>query len=309
MNRKKEHMKRRVVMTGAGVITPCGLDVASFWENSRSGKSYVSSVADEQDFPFNSRVAGKIRDFDWNDHGITESEAEQMGRPAQFAVAAARQAIADSGLELDDELRGRAGVCIASAIADTPAAERVFARIKDSIYASHDISQDVDRHLFQKAMFNAIATTLSGRFGLHGEAFVMSTGCTGGIDAVGYGFETIAHGDADVMLVGGSDAPLTGISYSSFDAISATSQKNDDPSRASSPFDITRDGFVLGEGCGMIVLEEYEHALARGAFVYAEVKGYDSLSNAWHMTDLPKDGSPLAHLFRRVMDDAGVRPE
>jgi 3-oxoacyl-(acyl-carrier-protein) synthase len=300
--------KRKVVVTGIGVISPAGLNAEEFWTNSLSGNSFTSAFSEYGEIDLLSRVQGKVNNFNFEHYGIGRLESERMGRTTLFALSATRQALADSGLTLEKEDRDRIGVCISSAIADTPCMAKEFEKVKDMIDGNSLIGDEIDDHIFSKAMFNCMATEISARYGLHGISFNMSTGCTGGIDAVGYSFDIIKNGESDVMICGAAETPLSAISFSTFDQISATSRKNDEPEKASSPFDGSRDGFVLAEGCGILILEEYERAVKRGAGIYAEIGGYRSCNNAWHMTDLPEDGAPIINIMNGVIEDSGLNP-
>lgn len=300
---------RRVVITGMGLLTPLGNTLEHFWENSLQGKVGYDRLQGYEDMNLKSRVVGTIPAFEPLGRTADEAVRGAMGRPAILAVNAAVRAVEDAGLEFTKELRERSGVCIANAIADTPFSERTFLGLTASGQGPIDYGLG-EGDLYRKGMFSYIAFDVAHQFGLQGEALVMSTGCTGGIDAVGYGYESIAAGEHDVMLCGASEAPISSMTISSFDAIGALTTKfNDDPKRASRPFERSRSGFVLSEGCAVVVLEELEHALRRNAPIYGEVTGFASTNNAYHMTDLPQDGEALALTMNEALRTAGIRPE
>lgn len=301
-------MEKRVVITGIGVLTPLGTSPEEFWEASLRGKAGYGKLTGLDKLPLKSRVAGRIPDFEPLGGTARQEARDRMGRPAFLAVNAAIRAVLDAGLRPEDEDRERFGVCVANAIADTPFSESAYLAI--TAEASAPLRGGTELPLYQKGMFAPIALEVAHEFGLQGEALVMSTGCTGGIDAVGYGFESIAGGEHDLMLCGASEAPISYMTVSSFDAIGAlTTHFNDEPERASRPFDRKRSGFVLSEGCAMLLLEELEHAVRRGAPIYGEITGFSSKNNCYHMTDLPEDGDALHLTMQEALRRAGRRPD
>ncbi len=305
---------KRVVVTGMGVVAPTGIGVSEFWMNSLSGKSCITSFEDFPEFKLNSRVVGRIKGFDYKKYDISEAEAERMGRPVQLAIAAAREALDSSGINMGNmENKEMMGVCISNAIADTPSSEEQFLKLRDYYhnkdkYTKEQLNKLIDRNFYSKCSFNCLATEISARYHIKGHVFTMSTGCVGGIDAIGYAYECIKNGDMDLMLCGAAEAPITLLTLASFDVIGATSKKNFPPEKASSPFDATRDGFVLSEGAGIVILEDFEHAKARNAPVYAEILSYETNCNAWHMTSLPEDGAPIVKIMNRALESANVLP-
>lgn len=302
---------KRIVVTGLGVLASCGIGKDDFWKNSLSGKSYITSYDEFKNFKLNSRVKGSIDHFNYKNFNMTDEEANRMGRHTQLAMAAAMESIEDAKLSLDTIDKEHVGVCVANAIADTPYSEQQFLKIHTHFNKEYSKSLEdlIDPNLFAKAMFNCLSTEIAAKYGFKGHVFTMSTGCTSGIDAAGYSMEAIRNGEMNIMVCGASEAPLTCMTFASFDVIGATSKKNKFPEQASSPFDRTRDGFVLAEGCGILVFEEQEHALKRNAHIYAEVIGYATYNNAWHMTDLPEDGLALATTIKMALNDANVKPE
>ena len=296
---------RRVVVTGLGIIAPGGIGKEEFWSAMTSGRSQTALINSFDTSQFLSKVAAEVRGFDPEKFGMTRDEASGMDRYLQFAVAGAKLAVEDAGLDLAGIDLERAGVAMANAICGTKWMEEEFLRVTDGGRLPIDPSL-ASPYLYDASIFNSPANYIAARYGLKGGACALSTGCTAGTDSVAYAFEAIRHGDTDVMICGASEAPITPIAVAAFDVIKALSKHNDEPESASCPFDRTRNGFVLAEGCGILVLEEYGHAKRRGAQVYAEVAGFGSTSNAYHMTDLPSDGDALARSMRIAMEDAGI---
>lgn len=296
-------MNRRAVVTGIGVVTPAGIKLDNFWENIISGKSFTSAYTDFPDYKFQSRVCGRVGDnFKPEDFGLSDADKARMGRHTQFAYACAKSALEDANMDLSSVDSNRMGVCIANAIADTPYSEKQYLELKNSNW---DTEKYVDPHLYSKAMFSCVSTDLAKKFNCQGNAFTMSTGCTGGIDAIGYAYESILNDEVDIMICGASEAPLSAMTFSSFDVINAISKNwNQYPDRASRPFDKDRDGFVVGEGAAVLILEEYKSAKARNANIYGEILSYATNNNAFHMTDLPDDGLALRYAIKNSIDYA-----
>jgi len=299
---------RRVVITGIGVIAPGGIGKKTFWESMTSGRSCTGLIKSFDTTEFTSKVAAWVDGFDPSEFGMTVSEAAGMDRYLQFALAGAKMAVDDSGIDFGTLDRTRCGVTLANAICGTKWMEEEFLRVTYGGKGPIDPAL-ASPYLYDASIFNSPANFIAARYGLMGGSSVLSTGCTAGTDSVAYAFESIRFGDTDVMVAGASEAPLTPIALAAFDVIKALSKHNDEPEAASRPFDRTRNGFVLSEGCGILVLEEYEHARKRGAEIYAEVAGFGSTSNAFHMTDLPPDGDALARSLNLAMEDARVNPE
>ncbi|MFE9019446.1 beta-ketoacyl-[acyl-carrier-protein] synthase family protein [Streptomyces sp. NPDC007808] len=300
--------RRRAVVTGIGVIAPGGVGREEFWDRVVSGKSAIRTITSFDPSPFRSRIAAEC-DFDPAERGLTPREIRRTDRFAQFALASAAEAVEDSGLDLGAADTERVGVCLGSAVGASITLEEEYVVVSD-----HAREWEVDpRHampfLYQALVPSSAATELAVRFGARGPATVVSTGCTSGIDAVGHALRLIEDGEADVMIAGASDAPITPITVACFDAIRATSPMNDTPELASRPFDADRKGFVLGEGCAVLIVEEYEHARARGARIYCEVAGYAARANGFHMTGLRPDGVELGEAVRDVMAQARLNCE
>ena len=299
---------RRVVITGIGVIAPGGIGKERFWTEMVEGRSHTALIESFDTSGFLSKVAAEVKGFDPVAFGITPEEAAGMDRYLQFALAGAKLAVDDAGMDFGNLDRTRCGVALANAICGTKWMEEEFLRVTDGGRAAINPAL-ASPYLYDSSIFNSPANYIAAKYGLQGGACVLSTGCTAGTDSVAYAYENIQLGEADVMLAGASEAPITPIALAAFDVIKALSKHNDEPDAASRPFDRTRNGFVLSEGCGVLVLEEYGHARARGAQVYAEVAGFGTTSNAYHMTDLPPDGDALARSMNLALDEARLNPE
>ncbi len=301
-------MKRRVVVTGLGVISPNGIGKEAFWENTISGRSGVRRVTDYDVSQFRSQIAAQVADFDPFAFGLSREEVERMDRYVQFAVAGAEAAVADAGFLFGDEARERTGVCLANAIGGTRYMDEEFLRVTNGGKDPID-PRKVSPHLYDAAMFNTPSSEIAARYQLKSICATISTGCTAGTDAVGVAYEVIQDGLADVMITGASEAPLCPITFASFDVLNVISARNEEPEKASRPFDKERDGFVLSEGCGILVLEELGHALSRGAHIYCEINGFGTCCNAYHMTDLPDGGDSMVPSINLALNDAGLLPE
>ncbi|MDQ0908901.1 act minimal PKS ketosynthase (KS/KS alpha) [Streptomyces canus] len=300
--------RRRAVITGIGVVAPGGIGRKEFWELLTSGRTATHAISVFDATPFRSRIAAEC-DFDTAAAGLTPQEARRMDRAAQFAVVCAREAVADSGLEFDTVDSDTVGVSIGSAVGATIGLENEYAVVSNSgrdwiVDHTYAVPQ-----LYGYLVPSSFSAEVAWTVGAEGPVTTVSTGCTSGLDAVSYAAGLIEEGSAEVMLAGATDAPISPISAASFDAIKATSPNNADPEHASRPFDAHRDGFVMGEGSAVFVLEEREAAKARGAHVYAEVVGFAGRSNAYHMTGLKPDGREMAEAITVAMHRAGVRPE
>ena len=301
-------MSRRVVITGVGVLAPGGVDAKAFWELLREGRTATRRISTFDATAFRSQMAGEI-DFDPYQHGLGPQQVRRMDRAAQLAVVAAAEAVAESGVEPAELDPARIGVSIGSAVGATISLDEEYRVVSDG---GRDWLVDpayAVPHLYDHFVPSSFAAEVAWSVGAEGPATVVSTGCTSGLDSVGHACEVIREGAADVMIAGATDAPISPITVACFDAIKATTPRNDDAEHASRPFDATRNGFVLGEGAAVFVLEEYEHARRRGAPVYAEITGYASRCNAFHMTGLRPDGVEMAEAIRDALHQAGVAPE
>jgi minimal PKS ketosynthase (KS/KS alpha) len=307
-------------VTGIGVVAPGGGTRDGFWELLTSGRTATRRISTFDPAPFRSQIAAEC-DFDPAARGLTAQEIARNDRFVQLALVAADEAVADSGLSRvgrGPDGRGDhgglggpdtvVGVSLGSAVGATTRLESEYVEVSDGGRHWHVDPRYASSFLYHALVPSCLATEVACRFGAHGPAAVISTGCTSGIDAVGYAHQLIEDGEADVVIAGATDAPLSPISVACFDAIRATSARNDDPEHASRPFDATRDGFVMGEGAAVLVLEEAGRARARGATVYCEVGGYASRSNGYHMTGLRPDGLDMAEAIRRALAQAGRAP-
>ncbi|MFD6418204.1 beta-ketoacyl-[acyl-carrier-protein] synthase family protein [Streptomyces sp. NPDC060194] len=305
---------REVVVTGLGVISPAGTGTDALWDVVSSGKSVTKSLGEIRSsalfdsFEFLSDAIAEVPDFE--DHiPALPPEIQRLDRFSQFAVAASLQALRDAGLESGGYAPERTGISLSTAICGTPRMEEEFLAVTDRGRKPID-PKLAGRGLYLASMSNTPGVVLSALLGAQGPCVTLSTGCIGGIDAVGHAFEAIRHGEADVMIAGASEAPITPVTIASFEIINCLSRDfADRPDAASRPYDADRNGFVLGEACGIVVLEEKQHALARGATPYMEIAGFSHTSNAVHMTDLLSDGEDLTRAMTQAMADAGVRPE
>ncbi|GAA2425888.1 beta-ketoacyl-[acyl-carrier-protein] synthase family protein [Actinomadura vinacea] len=301
-------MNRGVAVTGIGVLTPGAPGTAGFWETVCGGEPTFRTITAFDPGRFRSRVAAEI-DFEPARYGLTPRQLRRMDRAAQFAVVTAREAVAASGLELSALDPGRTGVVVGSAVGCTVSLDREYSVVSDSGRLAVVDPAYATPHLPDYFVPTSLAREVAHDAGAEGPACVVSTGCTSGLDAVAHGVEIIREGGADVMLAGATDAPISPITVACFDAIKATSPDNHDPVGACRPFDGTRSGFVLGEGAAMLVLEELEAARARGARVHAEIRGFASRCNAFHMTGLRPDGAEMAVAIEAALAEARVPAE
>jgi act minimal PKS ketosynthase (KS/KS alpha) len=301
-------MSRRVVITGIGVTAPGGVGAAAFWDLISSGRTATRRISLFDPEGFRSRIAAEI-DFDPARAGLSPQEIRRMDRAAQIAVVSAREALADSGLTPEDVPPERRGVSLGSAVGCTTGLEEEYVVVSDGgrnwlVDPAYGVP-----HLYGYMVPSTLAVEVAWAAEAEGPVALISTGCTAGLDAVGHGYRLIEEGAADVVVAGATDAPISPITVACFDAIKATSPNNDDPEHASRPFDLDRDGFVLGEGSAVMVLEEREAARRRGAVIYAEIVGFASRSNAYHMTGLKPDGREMAEAIRVAMREAELNPE
>jgi act minimal PKS ketosynthase (KS/KS alpha) len=296
-------MSRRVVITGIGVRTPGGNGAKAFWELLTSGRTATRRITLFDPAPYRSQVAAEA-EFDPAHEGLTPLQIRRMDRATQFAVVCAREAIRDSGLEFEEFDPGRVGVSLGSAVAAATSLEEEYLVLSDSGREWLVDQGSLSPHMFDYLMPSVMPAEVAWTVAAEGPVSMVSNGCTSGIDAVGHARRLIHEGSADVMLAGASDTPITPIVVACFDAIKATTPRSEEPERASRPFDRSRNGFVLAEGAAMFVLEEREHARRRGAHVYAEISGYATRCNAYHMTGLKRDGREMAEAIRVALDEA-----
>lgn len=298
-------MKRRVVITGLGVIAPSGIGLEQFWRNISAGVPAVKKVTNFDVSQFLSQIAAQVENFEPRQWGLSREEAERMDRYVQFAVACAKMAVEDARLDLSGEGKERTGVVLANAICGTKYMEEEFLRVTGNGKLPID-PRLVRADLYDASMFNTPSSEIASKYNLNGVCFTVSTGCTAGTDSVGCAYELIQDGRQDVLISGASEAPITPITFGAFDVVNVLSCRNDQPEKASRPFDAGRNGFVISEGCGILVLEELEHALRRKAKIYAEIIGYATCNNAFHMTDLPPEGDAMAESITLALEDAGI---
>lgn len=298
---------RATAVTGVGVVAPGGSTRQRFWDCITAGRTATRRISFFDPSPFRSQVAAEC-DFDAGAAGLTPREQRRADRYVQFGMAAAAEALTDSGLELDESLRAVTGVVMGSAVGGTTALETEYVVASD--HGRHWLVDPdcTTPFLYQALMPSSLAADIACRYGTHGPAQVISTGCTSGIDAIGYAHQLIQDGEADVIIAGASDSPISPITLASFDAIKATSPENDDPAHASRPFDAGRRGFILGEGCAVLILEELSRAQRRGAHIYCELAGYATRGNAFHMTGLRPDGAEMADAIKDAMGQARLDP-
>jgi act minimal PKS ketosynthase (KS/KS alpha) len=299
---------RRVVITGIEVIAPGGVGKEKFWSLLSEGRTATRGITFFDPTPFRSRVAAEA-DFDPYAHGLSPQEVRRLDRAAQFAVVAARCAVADSGIDLGALDPYRVGVTVGSAVGATTALDEEYRVVSDGGRLGLVDHTYAVPHLYNHMVPSSFATEVAWAVGAEGPSTVISTGCTSGIDSIGYAVELVREGSADVVVAGSSDAPISPITMACFDAIKATTPRYDEPGCASRPFDATRNGFVLGEGSAFFVLEELDSARKRGAHIYAEIAGYANRSNAYHMTGLRPDGLEMAEAITLALDEARLNPE
>lgn len=294
-------MSRRVVVTGLGAITPIGNSVEEFWEGLCEGRTGIGPITYFDTAEYKVKLAAELKDFKPGDYMDVKS-ARRMEPFSQYAVAAAKQALDDCGIDLSAEDPYRIGVSVGSGIGSLQAVESAEKRLLEKGPGR------VDPLLVPRMICNMAAGNIAIQFGLKGKNINVVTACATGTHCIGEAFRSIQYGEADVMLAGGTEGSITPIGVAGFSALTALST-NEDPRTASRPFDKDRDGFVMGEGSGIIVLEELEHAKARGAKIYAELLGYGATCDAYHITSPAEDGSGAAKAMELAMKDAGVGPE
>lgn len=300
---------RRAVITGVGAVAPGGVGVKNFWQLLAEGKSATRAITHFDASPFRSRMAAEV-DFDPVACGLTKRQVRRLDRAAQFGLVSTREALQSAGLEFgSDHLDPtRMGVAVGCAVGCTTSLEEEFVVGSDEGRLWEVDEAYSSPHLYDYVTPSSIVVEVANAAGAQGPASMVSTGCTSGIDSVGYAAQLIEEGEVDIMITGGAEAPLSPITVVCFDVIRASSGRNDSPETACRPFDRTRDGLVLGEGSAMFVLEEYEHAKRRGAHIYAEVAGYGTRSNAFHMTGLQPEGKEMAQAIDLALDRARVAP-
>jgi 3-oxoacyl-[acyl-carrier-protein] synthase II len=294
-------MRRRVVITGIGLISPVGLDTPTTWDALVAGKSGVGPITKFDAEAFASRIAGEVRGFDPT-HWIEKKEARKMDTFSHYAIAAADEAVAASGLVIDDRNRDRVGVYIGSGIGGLPLLEEQHATLRDRG------PRRMSAFFIPGMILNLAAGNVSIRIGARGPNLAVATACATGTHAVGESFRLIRDGYADAMVTGGTEAVISPLAVGGFAAMKALSTRNDEPERASRPFDAGRDGFVIGEGAGILMLEEREAAVHRGADIVCEIIGYGMSGDAHHISAPAEDGSGAIRAMRMALEDAGLEP-
>ena len=292
---------RRVVVTGMGAITPIGNSVEEFWNGIKEGKTGFGPITYFDTADYRCKLAAEVKDFDPTQY-MDKKSARRMEQFCQFAVAAAGQAISDAGLDMEQEDPYMVGCSVGSGIGSLQAMEREYDRLKEKGPGR------VGPMLVPLMISNMAAGNVSIAYGLKGKSLNVVTACATGTHSIGEAYRTIQYGDADVMVAGGTESSITPIGIAGFSALTALSF-SEDPQRASIPFDKDRNGFVMGEGSAVVVLEELEHAKRRGAKIYAELNGYGCSSDAYHITSPAEDGSGAATAMLNALKDGGVAPE
>ena len=293
-------MKRRVVVTGLGAVTPIGNTVPEFWQGIREGRVGVGEITRFDTESFKVKLAAEVRNFDAAER-MDPKAAKRMERFSQYAVAAAKEAFADADLHLEEEDPFRAGVIVGSGIGSLETVESEYAKILKGTV------KRVAPLMVPKMISNMAAGNISIQLGLRGKCTNVVTACASGTHCIGDAFRAIQYDDADIMLAGGAESCICPTGVAGFQALTALTEETD-PARASIPFDKDRSGFVLGEGAGVVVLEELQHALARGARIYAELVGYGATGDAFHITSPSEDGSGAAKAMELAIKEGGVRP-
>lgn len=304
----RDSAARRVAVTGLGVVAPGSPGTKAFWELLCAGRTATRTISFFDASRFRSRMAAEC-DFDPAAEGLSPQEIRRMDRTSQLAVVSAREAMADAGLTADDLVPERTGVSMGSACGATMGLEEEYVVVSDGGRRWEVDHEYAVPHLYGYHVPSTLACEVAWTAGAEGPVALISTGCTSGLDAVGHGFQLVRDGSVDVALVGASEAPISPISVACFDAIKATSPRNDDPEHASRPFDGTRDGFVLGEGSAVLVLEDLDRARARGVHIYAEMVGFATRANATHMTGLDPAGREMAEAIDVALRQARLSPD
>ncbi len=296
-------LEKRVVITGIGVISPVGNSKEAFWDALLGGKSGIGPITHFDAAEYAAQIAGEVKDFNPTDFGIDKKEARHMDPSTQYAVAAAKMALDDSQLQLEAEDRDRIGTVIGTGIGGMETLHNLYKGL-----FSKGPSR-VNPFVVPKMIANMASGQVSIVFGLRGHCASVVTACATGTNSIGDAFRMIQRGELDAAVAGGTEAAVSPGAVAGFAAMKALSTRNDDPQHASRPFDKDRDGFVMGEGSGVVVLEELEHALKRGAHIYCEVGGYGSNADAYHITAPAPEGIQQSKCMKLAIDDAGLTPD
>jgi len=292
-----------VVITGLGVISPIGNDLQTFWQSLKEGKSGIGLLTSFDSTNFDSRIAGEVKGFDIVSYGVSSKDARRMDKFAQYAVAAAKQAVVHSGLDLDKEDRNKVGVIVGSGIGSLYTIEE-----QHKIMLNRGPAK-MSPFLIPMLIVNEASGQVGIVLGVKGPNTCVATACASGSHAIGDAFRILERGDADVMIAGGTESCVVPTGVGGFCALKALSTRNDDPQKASRPFDKERDGFIIAEGCGLAVMETLEHAQQRNASILAEIVGYGMSCDAYHITAPDPDGDGATRAMSGAMKDAGVNAE
>ena len=292
---------RRVVITGVGIVSPNGIGIQNFWDSLLHGRSGIGKITHFDASSYSSQVAGEVNDFDPTNY-MSPKNARRMDRFAQFSVAATRMALDDARIEISEKNSERIGISLGSALGGIPCAEE-----QHSIFLEKGLHR-VDPLIAIKIFSGASTSQISVEFGIKGYSNTIGGACAAGTDSVGYAFYAIKNNLADTMIAGGSEAPIVPLTFGAFCLIKALSTRNGDPTRASRPFDKERDGFVMGEGAGVLILEDLGCALKRGATVYAEILGYGTTNDAYHMVQPLPTGEQAKKAIQLALCSANVSP-
>lgn len=296
-------LEKRVVITGLGVISPVGLGKDEFWNALLAGKNGIGPITHFDASEYNARIAGEVKGFEPKDYGIDRKEARHMDVSTQFAVAAAKLAIDDSKINLDEENRDRIGTIVGTGIGGMETLHNLY----EGLFAKGP--SRVNPFVVPKMIANMASGQVSIVFGLQGHCASVVTACATGTNSIGDAYRMIQRGELDAAVAGGTEAAVSPGAVAGFAAMKALSTRNDDPAHASRPFDKDRDGFVMGEGAGIVFLEELEHAKKRGAHIYCEIAGYGSNADAYHITAPGPDGIQQSKCMKLAIDDAGLTPD
>ncbi|NBM55112.1 beta-ketoacyl-ACP synthase II [Proteus vulgaris] len=292
--------KRRVVVTGLGMLSPVGNNATASWEAVCAGQSGIGLIEDFDTSHHATKFAGLVKNFNHEDYNLSRKDARKMDLFIQYGIAAGVQAIADSGLEVTEANASRIGAAIGSGIGGLGLIE------ENHTSMTNGGPRKISPFFVPSTIINMVAGHLSIMYGLRGPTISIATACTSGVHNIGHAARIIAYGDADAMLAGGAEKATTPLGLGGFGAVRALSTRNDNPQAASRPWDKDRDGFVLGDGAGVLVLEEYEHAKKRGAKIYAEIVGFGMSSDAYHMTSPAENGEGGALAMTNALKDAGI---
>ena len=294
--------QRRVVVTGLGMLSPVGGSAEESWQNLLAGKSGITTIDHFDTTAFSVKIAGLVKNFDPEAWGISRKDERKMDKFIQYGIAAGLMAMNDSGFEVTDENRSRIGVMVGSGIGGLGLIEQ------NILGLAAKGPKGISPFFVPSTIINMVSGHLSILRGLRGPNLASVTACASGTHAIGISARLIAYGDADIMVCGGSEKASTQMGIGGFSALKALSNRNDEPEKASRPWDVDRSGFVLGDGAGILVLEEYEHAKARGAKIYAELVGFGMSGDAFHMTATPEDGIGARLAMEAALRDAGIQP-